>query len=54
MISSTGFLSSGNANAKVFAIMIPINQKMTCVYIEPDEKMIEHMKQWMGMKMFVD
>ena len=46
--------SSGNANAKVFAIMIPINQKMTCVYIEPDEKMIEHMKQWMGMKMFVD
>ena len=46
--------SSGNANAKIFAIMIPINQKMTCVYIEPDEKMIEHMKQWMGMKMFVD
>ena len=46
--------SSGNADAKVFAIMIPINQKMTCVYIEPDEKMIEHMKQWMGMKMFVD
>ena len=40
--------------AKIFAIMIPINQKMTCVYIEPDEKMIEHMKQWMGMKMFVD
>ena len=46
--------SSRNANAKVFAIMIPINQKMTCVYIEPDENMIEHMKQWMGMKMFVD
>ena len=46
--------SSGNVNAKIFAIMIPINQKMTCVYIEPDEKMIEHMKQWMGMKMFVD
>ena len=46
--------SSGNANAKIFAIMIPINQKMTCVYIEPDENMIEHMKQWMGMKMFVD
>ena len=46
--------SSRNANAKIFAIMIPINQKMTCIYIEPDEKMIEHMKQWMGMKMFVD
>ena len=29
--------SSGNANAKIFAIMIPINQKMTCVYIEPDK-----------------
>lgn len=46
--------TSGNDDARVFAILLPINQKMTCVYIEPDEKMIEHMKQWMGMKMFED
>ena len=46
--------SSGNANAKVFAIMIPINQKMTCVYIEPDDQMFEHKKHSMRMQMFVD
>lgn len=46
--------SSGNADAKVFAIMIPVEQKNTCIYIEPDQKMIDHMKQWMGMKMFED
>ena len=46
--------TSGNRDAKVFSIMLPVNQKMTCVDIEPDEKMIEHMKQWMGMKMFED
>lgn len=51
---STYNFTSGNDNAKVYAILLPINQKMTCVYIEPDEKMIEHMKQWMGMKMFED
>ena len=46
--------SSGNSNAKAFAIMLPLDQKNACVYIEPDDKMIDHMKQWMGSKMYLD
>ncbi|HIY62990.1 MAG TPA: hypothetical protein H9730_05860 [Candidatus Mediterraneibacter stercoripullorum] len=46
--------SSGNPNAKTYAIMISMNQNNTCIYFDPDEKMIDHMKQWMGMKMFTD
>ena len=46
--------SSGRANAKVYAIMIPQDQKNLCIYIEPDSKMIDHMRQWMGSKMFLD
>ena len=34
--------------------MISMNQNNTCIYFDPDEKMIDHMKQWMGMKMFTD
>ncbi|HJA12710.1 MAG TPA: hypothetical protein H9799_07130 [Candidatus Mediterraneibacter merdipullorum] len=46
--------SSGNPSGKAYAIMLPMEQKNVCIYIEPDAKMIEHMKQWMGMKMFQD
>ena len=46
--------SSGNPKAKTYAMMIPMDQKNVCVYIEPDSKMVEHMKQWMGMKMYQD
>lgn len=46
--------SSGNPSARVYAIMIPMDQTNICIYIEPDAKMIEHMKQWMGMKMYQD
>lgn len=46
--------SSGNPSGKVYAIMMPMEQKNVCIYIEPDAKMIDHMKQWMGMKMFQD
>ena len=34
--------------------MIPMEQKNMCIYIEPDAKMIALMKQWMGMKMYLD
>ena len=57
MIQSSDLTALDNAdirNAAYTDFFTAINQKMTCVYIEPDEKMIEHMKQWMGMKMFVD
>ena len=46
--------SSGNPSGKAYAIMMPMDQKNICIYIEPDAKMIDHMKQWMGMKMFQD
>lgn len=46
--------TSGNPSAKIYAIMIPLDQKNVCIYIEPDAKMVNHMKQWMGMKMFED
>lgn len=46
--------SSGNPSGRVFAIMIPLDQKKACIYIEPDEKMTENIKQWMGMKMYLD
>nr|WP_294493146.1 DUF6106 family protein [uncultured Mediterraneibacter sp.] len=46
--------TSGNPSAKAYAVMLPIDQKNVCVFIEPDEKMVDHMKQWMGMKMYQD
>ena len=46
--------SSGNPSAKAYAMMLPMDQKNVCIYIEPDAKMVEHMKQWMGMKMYQD
>lgn len=52
--SKTLDFSSGDSNAKVYAIMISLDQTNVCIYIEPDQKMIDHMRQWMGSKMFLD
>jgi len=46
--------SSGKADAKPYALMITIDQKMTRILLEPDEKMYEHMQNWMGMKLYRD
>lgn len=46
--------SSGNPSAKVYAIMMSMDQKNVCIYIEPDAKMTDNMQQWMGMKMYKD
>ena len=46
--------SSGNPSAKVYAIMISLDQNNACVYIEPDDKMLDHMKHWMGSKLYQD
>lgn len=45
--------SSGTGNG-TYAIIIPTDQALTRVLIDPDEKMLQHMQQWMGMKMFRD
>lgn len=52
--SKTLDFSSGEANAKAYSIIIPINQQLTNVIIEPDDTMIQHMRGWMGSKMFLD
>ena len=52
--AKTEDFTSGKANAKAYAVMIPKNQQITCILIEPDERMIEHMRGWMGSKMFLD
>ena len=46
--------SSGRDASKVYEIHIPMDQKNVCICIEPDEKMIDHMKQWMGSKLYLD
>lgn len=46
--------TAGNPSAKAYAIMLPMDQKNVCICIEPDAKMLDHMKQWMGMKMYQD
>lgn len=46
--------TSGDSSAKVYAVMLPMDLKKVCIYIEPDDKMVRHMKQWMGMKMYLD
>ena len=46
--------SSGASDAKVYAVMIPVDQKLNCIFIEPDRTMMEHIKGWMGMKLYQD
>lgn len=46
--------SSGRADAKPYALMISLEQKMTRILLEPDEKMFQHMQDWMGMKLYHD
>lgn len=46
--------SSGSPDSGAFAIMIPLEHKNTCIIIEPDSTMINHIKGWMGSKFFMD
>lgn len=46
--------SSGDAGAKAYAIMIPLDQKNTCIVIEPDQTMLGHIRGWMGSKFYMD
>ena len=45
---------SAGTGKGTYAIILPAEQTMTCILIDPDEKMLDHMQQWMGMKMFRD
>lgn len=46
--------SSGDGSHKIYAVMVPLGQKNTRILIEPDDKMLSHMKSWMGMKLYTD
>lgn len=46
--------SSQDANAKAYAIMASLDQKNTCIIIEPDATMLNHMRSWMGSKFNMD
>ena len=46
--------SSGRSSEKTYAIMISYKQQNACVLIDPDTRMVDHMVQWMGSKMFTD
>lgn len=52
--SKTYDFSSGDGNAKTYAIIITLNQTLSTVLIDPDAEMLEHMKGWMGMKLVQD
>jgi Ca2+/Na+ antiporter len=53
-IEKTYDFSSNDPENRAFAIIIPIQQKRTCVIIEPDQGMINHMRPWMGSKFYFD
>lgn len=44
--------SSGSADAQSYTLYISLEQGMSCVILEPDDKMLEHMQGWMGMKLY--
>lgn len=46
--------SSGSADAKTFAVLVPIEQQMVCVLIDPDKTLSDHIRNWTGMKYFND
>lgn len=52
--NKTQDFSSGEADAKVYAVMIPLESGVNCILLEPDRTMLDHMKSWTGMKLYED
>ena len=52
--AKTHDFTSGESDAKVYAVMIPLEAGVTCILLEPDRTMLEHMKSWTGMKLYED
>ena len=46
--------STGNKNAKAYAFMIPINQVLHKVVLEPDEELLRLLKGRMGSRIYMD
>lgn len=43
---------SGSSGAAVYEIILPQQQELTCILLEPDETMLAHIRQWTGQKFF--
>lgn len=46
--------SSGQNSGKAYSLILSRDQKLICVVLEPDEAMFEHMRNWLGMKLYRD
>lgn len=46
--------SSNRANANTYAIMLNQGGQMNRILIDPDEAMLNHMENWLGMKLYRD
>lgn len=42
---------SDGSKDRVYAIMMPLNQKNVCILFSPDSTMLAHMKQWTGRRL---
>lgn len=42
--------TSGKPGKTVYAIILPVDQTLCSILIEPDDKLLAHIKPWMGMK----
>lgn len=45
--SKTIDCSSGDSSKRPYALVLPMNQATTCIYIQPDEHMLKLLEQWM-------
>lgn len=44
--------TSGEENAKVYGIVTSIGSQKVCLYVEPNEKILQSLKDWAGSKMY--
>ena len=48
--SKTMDFTSGNADARVYSIMINLDKVLYNILIEPDDQMLDNIRVWMGMR----
>lgn len=46
--------SSGEADRKVYAVVTSIGSQKVCIYLEPNDKILQTLKDWAGSKMYMD
>lgn len=46
--------TSREGNAKVYGIVTSVGSQKVCLYLEPNEKILQTLKDWAGQKMYMD